>query len=661
MVNRSRLEILPVLPAYVSSLATFFVLRVLFLSYNYGLINHASLSDLARAFVNGLIFDSSVAATSLFFIYAIGLLLLPLSRRIASRVFTVLTFTLMAVLFLVNLVDVVYFEFFNSRMNILFLDNLDQMAPIVETVFSDYPVFPVLIVWAIVVVLFIGLFRVLSRYLSLSILNRNFKTSTLLMPVLLFGLSFLWTAEPFWRMNRFSLRDQALNQLSMNGVYTLVKAWDQKKILERDADGVNYDFQPIETTLKEMQDIIIDDSERPIDDMYPFTRKIKDPKPLKTLKPNIVIILMEGFSASYIGSLSEGNRGYSPGFDSLARDGLFFTRIYGHGTRTHHGLVSTVGSFPSLLNMFLTRRRGTESFYTLGSLLRQYGYETSFIYGYDQGFDHMGFFMKQGGIDRIIDQEEFVNPSFRAEWGVSDEDLFQKVDEYFASVPPEKPFFSFILTSSNHTPHEVPEHFSRKHPEYADNKRAAAFAYSDYALSEFLLKAKQADYFKRTIFVIVADHGEILDADDREFKRFHIPCLIYSPALIAEQMVINTVGGQVDIGTTLMHLIGYPGVYHFMGRDLLSLPEDEGWVIVRNDHTVYYCEDNKVLVRDIRDSLSVLYEVDSYSRMQTETEFDNDSLKSDWNHRLETYLQTAHYLYSTGKYRSPLGDLIDWE
>ena len=299
----------------------------------------------------------------------------------------------------------------------------------------------------------------------------------------------------------------------------------------------------------------------------------------------------------------------------------------------------------------LTRRRGTESFYTLGTLFGQYGYSTSFIYGFDSGFDHMGFFLKQGGVDRIIDQVEFPTPRFRREWGVSDEDLFDKVHEFFLSQPPDVPFFSIILTSSNHTPHEVPEDFLRRNPEFADDKFRAAFAYSDYALAQYIEKAQAARYFRNTVFVIVADHGEIRDSEDRYLKRFHIPCLIYAPHLITAPRIIGTIGGQVDIGPTLMHLIGYPDAFHFFGRDLLTIPEEEGFAVMRNNFNFYYRKGNSVLVRDIRDTISTIYAVDSFSRMQVDRVIVDDSLKTSMDEELESYLQTAHHVYSTGKHR----------
>jgi phosphoglycerol transferase MdoB-like AlkP superfamily enzyme len=602
-------------------------------------------------FVNGLMIDSSVAASTLFLIRLLTLLIQVASRDVARRIHVVVVYLCFSLYFFINLVDIVYFEMFDSRLNILFVENIGQMGPIFQTIVDDYPVFVVGVSWLLVVAVFAWLNRLKVPILKCSLCQRYRTTAAAAALVILAGLSFLWVGEPFWRTGAFSVGNQALNQLSLNGVYTLAKAFDQMRILERDSGGVTYQFSPAEAAIEAVHTRIIGENEEFVSELYPFARKICRPMYLRIKKPNVVIILMEGFSASYIGVLNADGSGCSPGFDTLCANGILFSNFYGHETRTHHGLVSTVGSFPSLLGMFLTRRRGTESFYTLGTLLKQYGYSTSFIYGYDQGFDHMGFFMKQGGFDLIIDQADFPSPRFKAQWGVSDEDLFDVVNNIFSQQSPDTPFFSVVLTSSNHTPHEVPKHFLRQHPEYSDDKLRAAFAYSDYALQLFFKNARREPYFRNTIFIIVADHGEIRDPEDRYLKRFHIPCLIYAPHLIGTSRVIATVAGQIDIGTTLMHLIGFTEVFHFVGRNLLAIPEDEGFAVMRNNHTLYYRVGNSVLVRDIRDTLSTIYLVDSLSRMRQADVIFNDSLKRQMNHELECYLQTLHHIFSTGKHR----------
>jgi len=641
----------PIWRLYFSAMGMFLILRIAFWIYHYSFFADNQIYDLFRAFLNGLMIDSSVTASTLFLVRLFTMFIQMTGWKVVRRLYLLFVYIMFSIYFFINLADIMYFKMFDSRLNILLLDNLDQMVPIIQTIIKDYPVVIVSVIWIVVVVLFVWVsHRLFGRFIN-QLCEKFNKTCTIVTMLSLLFLSFLWVGEPFWRTSLFSVSDQALNQLSLNGVYTLIKAVDQKRIMENDSDGITCLFGPMEEAIQFERNLVCSENEELTSELYPMARKIVHPDPLPVLKPNIVIILMEGFSASYIGVLDPDSESCSPGFDKLTRTGIFFTNFYGQGTRTHHGIVSIVGSFPSLMSAMLTRRRGTESFYTLGTIFKQYGYNTSFIYGYDSGFDHMGFFLKQGGIDRIIDQVEFPAPKFRGKWGVSDEDLFDKVHEFFLNQQPDVPFFSVILTSSNHSPFEVPDDFLNEYTKYADDKKRAAFAYSDYALTQYIEKARTAPYFRNTIYVVLADHGEIRDSEDRYLKRFHIPCLIYAPYLLTVPRVIGTIGSQVDIGPILMHLIGYPDAFHLFGRNLLTISEEEGFAVMRNNFNVFYRKGNSVLLRDIRDTISIIYEVDSLSRMLADRVIVDDSLKTCMNKELESYLQTLHHIYSTGKHR----------
>jgi phosphoglycerol transferase MdoB-like AlkP superfamily enzyme len=608
---------------------------------------------LARALISGMIIDSSITAITIFIIRLLTLAVQSRSRSIAGKVYSALVYFSFGFYFFINLADIYYFDMYDSRLNILFIENLHQMGPIVGSILKGAAIYIAIVLWLLIMSAFVWLMKENRFKLEWRWWERHKKFSTILSLIFLLVMSFLWIGEPFWRIGTFSFGNQALNQLGLNGVYTLAKAIDQKRIIEHDSNGIDYQFAAPEKAVESMREMIRDSSEEFVSALYPLARKIRAPVNLAVAKPNIVIILMEGFSASFVGALESDGQGCSPWFDHFSENGILFTNFYGHETRTHHGLVSTVGSFPSLLRLFITRRRGTESFYTLGTLLGRYGYRTSFIYGYDQGFDHMGFFLRQGGFEQIIDQSTFPSPRFRAQWGVSDEDLFEKANEIFTAYDTSAPFFSVLLTSSNHTPHEVPGYFLDQHPEYAEDKLKAAFAYADYALGQFLEKGSCEKYFRNTIFVIVGDHGEIRDPADRYLKRFQTPGLIYAPYLINSPRRVVTIGGQTDIATTLMHLIGYPGAFHFVGRDLLGIAEDDGFAIMRNDNMIYYRVGDKVLVRDVRDTISTIHIVDDRARMQPDTIAIENDLKSRMNKELESYLQALYYLFSTGKHRCP--------
>ena len=54
-----------------------------------------------------------------------------------------------------------------------------------------------------------------------------------------------------------------------------------------------------------------------------------------------------------------------------------------------------------------------------------------------------------------------------------------------------------------------------------------AVKYTDYALGQFIKKARESDYWKDTIFLVVADHDIRVKGESTiPIERFHIPGLI---------------------------------------------------------------------------------------------------------------------------------------
>ncbi|HRB38334.1 MAG TPA: LTA synthase family protein, partial [Bacteroidia bacterium] len=220
-----------------------------------------------------------------------------------------------------------------------------------------------------------------------------------------------------------------------------------------------------------------------------------------------------------------------------------------------HGLTAVVGSFPPLLGNSLIRRKGFIEFSTLGNIFQNAGYQTQFFHNGHNGFGDTDFFLKQGGFENLTDEKDFTNWKFRNELGVCDEDLYEKVYPEIWSKK-DKPKLSLILTMSNHAPHEIPNDFKASHPELKNlDKKEAAFYYSDYALGKFLDQCAQHSEFKNTLFLLLADHGEIYDETDHGYKLFHIPALLLNSS--RGKGTFASTCSQVDFAPTLLSEISF--------------------------------------------------------------------------------------------------------
>ena len=356
--------------------------------------------------------------------------------------------------------------------------------------------------------------------------------------------------------------DALVNSLVLNSSYSIIYAAQQFKDEEKSSEMYG------KMDVDEMLRIVKESRGRPesdyISDKYPTLTK--NVATYQGKPKNIVILLQESLGAQFIGTL--GGKPLSPNIDQLAKEGWLFENLYATGTRSVRGIEATTAGFtPTPARAVVKLNNAQSGFFTIADLLSKKGYNTSFIYGGEKHFDNMASFFYGNGFKDIWDQQDYKNPKFTGTWGVSDEDLFDKANETFIKLHNEdKPFFSLVFSSSNHDPFEFPDGSIElyEHPKATRNNAAK---YADYAIGHFFKLAKQSNYWKDTIFLIIADHdSRVAGASLMPIKHFHIPALILGEG-IEPRRDIRLVS-QIDMPTTLLSLAGISGNYPMIGYDL---------------------------------------------------------------------------------------------
>jgi phosphoglycerol transferase MdoB-like AlkP superfamily enzyme len=284
----------------------------------------------------------------------------------------------------------------------------------------------------------------------------------------------------------------------------------------------------------------------------------------RTRPLNLVIILEESLGAEFVGRL--GGLPLTPNLDKLADEGLWFENIYATGTRSIRGIEAVSAGFPPLPAGGVVKLNNSQKdFFTLGQALKEQGYDTSFIYGGDANFDNMRRFFMSNGFQHVIDQNDYQNPVFKGSWGVSDEDLFNKAHEQFLQQG-DKPFFSLVFTSSNHSPFQFPDGRIELY-DAEKNTVNNAVKYTDYALGQFIAKARKTPYWNNTLFLIVADHNSRVYGNSLvPIERFHIPALILGADIKPEKY--TNIASQIDLDPTILSLLGISSTHPMPGRDL---------------------------------------------------------------------------------------------
>lgn len=336
---------------------------------------------------------------------------------------------------------------------------------------------------------------------------------------------------------------------------------------------------------------------------------------------NIVILLMESHGARYVKSL--GGIDVSPNMDKLINEGWAFTRMYATGTRSVRGIEAvTTGFSPTPARSVVKLGKSQNNFFSIAGLLKSKQYHTQFIYGGESHFDNMkSFFLGNGFVD-MQDLPTFSNPKFVGSWGASDEDLFNKADEQFTQMAKEgKPFFSLVFTSSNHSPFEYPDGVITQYNEPKQTVENAV-KYADYALGQFVEKAKKSPYWDNTVFVVVADHdARTQGTNPIPVEYFHIPAVIFGGGIEARKD--DRLLSQLDLAPTLLSLAGISSENPMIGFDLTQdVPVEKQRAMMQRDKNFgWLTPDNQVVVLQPGQDITT-YQYDSVTHKMTPLQLD---------------------------------------
>ncbi len=305
---------------------------------------------------------------------------------------------------------------------------------------------------------------------------------------------------------------------------------------------------------------------------------------LTTAKPNVVLIVVESFTAELIESLG-GEKGVAPNMTQLSREGLLFTDIYAAAGRTDKGMIATLSAFPGqAIRSIMKQNDKQEKLPGIGQDFKSNGYTTSFYYGGESEFFNMKSYILSHGYDKLIDQHSFEKKDMNSKWGTYDHMVFRK---NLADLGKEKqPFFSTILTLTNHEPFELPGK-----PQYegdnVENKFRSTFFYTDSCLGAYIHEARKTDWYKNTLFVILADHSHRLPGNVAEFdpKRYRIPLLFYGDVIKPEfrGQTVDKTGNQTDLAATLLSQLNIDPTRYKWSRDLLN-PGNRGFAFFNWDN-----------------------------------------------------------------------------
>ena len=519
----------------------------------------ASASNWLYVFGVGLGYD--LLAFAYFSVPLVLLLwLLPrrwLARRWGSTLVATLCLALLSVLLFVAVSEWTFWEEFQARFNFIAVDYLVYTTEVIGNIRESYPVGLVL---SLLALLTGGVFITTRRWRLVRNDSAGFSARSLVVAAWL-AASMLGT----WLVSG-DMKDRTgnayVNELAGNGIYQFFAAYRSASL-----DYARY-YRTVPAN--EARAIVRAQLATPDATFLSadgIARHIHNAAPERRL--NVVLVSVESLSAEYSGVYGR-KHSLTPNLDALAKDSLLFTDLWATGTRTVRGLEALTLSVPPTPGESIVRRARNEGLFSLGQVFRDKGYDAQFLYGGYGAFDDMNRFFAGNGYD-VHDRTGIADKDIHHAniWGVADEDLYTMAMRRFdADAAAGKPFFAHLMTTSNHRPYTFP---SGRGP-WPQGKRESAVSYTDWAIGDFLRRARGKPWFANTLFVITADHcASSAGIAALPAFRYRIPMWVYSPGNIAP----GRHGGmtsQIDIAPTVLGLLGMDYDSRFYGVDVLRQP-----------------------------------------------------------------------------------------
>ena len=535
-----------------------------------------SFLSILRIFGQGFIYDFGVSMFLVLF-YAIYLCFLP--QRFLKSWFNI--FLSYSILFLMNLIamfsffaELTFWQEFDSRFNFIAVDYLVYTYEVIHNINESYPL-PLLIGGVMLISLL-----VLAVLVKIGAFSRHFQSDTSFKSrglisgiVLLICLFYGFFIPNSWAekgSNRYH------DELAKAGIYSIFSAFKNNEL------NYNHFYKMLDQgeAYRVIRASLQETNSRFLQPDAGIKRDIIGSGTL--YKPNVIMITVESLSADFMAHF--GNKeGLTPILDSLVSTNLLFTNMYSTGTRTVRGMEALSLAIPPTPGSSIVRRPDNDSLTTIGNIFEKAGYQPSFYYGGDGYFDNMNQYFGSNGYDitdrgrkvmagdhyltkRTIITDDQVH--FENAWGISDEDLYSVVikgsDLQFKAG---KPFYSFVMTTSNHRPFTYP---SGEIDIPSGTGRNGALRYTDYAVGKFLREASTKPWFKNTVVIIVADHcASSAGKNEIDISKYHIPCIVLNlPG--AKKQEITQLCSQIDLYPTLFNLLGWNYESNIFGKDVLA-------------------------------------------------------------------------------------------
>lgn len=327
----------------------------------------------------------------------------------------------------------------------------------------------------------------------------------------------------------------------------------------------------------------------------------------------------------------------TPNLNKLAKEGIYFSNFYSQvsfGTSSDTEFTIATGLLPSKVGTVFINYADRE-YVSMYNLLKEKGYTTVSMHANVGNFWNRNKMYTKLGYDYFYDKSSYEIDETIG-FGLSDKSFVKQSVQKLKELEKEKgKFYATLITLSNHTPFEDVDKYGEYDVsmsvdgvryDYMENTKLGNYFksshYADTQIGLLIEELKKENMLDNTVIIIYGDHdarieksewnrfynydyktSSIKSSDDESYVDIDyyfyeinkkVPFIIWSndekfKTTLSKE--IKEVGGMIDVGPTIMNLLGIHNKY-FLGNDLLN--KENNIVVFPNGNfvtdKVYYSE-----------------------------------------------------------------------
>lgn len=622
---------------YYFLMILFFFIGRTFLFINYFDSFKTEDINIYLSFLYGLRMDT-ISSSILLIIPTFILCLTPKRlKKIANNFLTLYFLLVFCLIIYIENATFPFFAQYDLRPNYLFVEYLIYPKEVFTTIIADYKLELLFSISLIILFGYIFLKKFRNSFIEVFEIS-YIKRILFLLPILVLlfiGIRSSFGHRPANNSDAMFSENRVLNEITKNSPYSIGYAIYANKNDSNNKQILKYGKMNETEAIKRLKQRL----NITTDDLYNLNRPMKSNF---KKKKNLVVFVQESMGAQFVEAVG-GEKGITPHLNNLSKEGILFKNLYSNGTRSVRGLAGlTAGNYAIPGKGVIKRNKSQSNFFTFSKALKPLGYKTLFLYGGESRFDNMKGWYLGNGFDKIIDKPQFKNPSFTGTWGVSDEDLVIKANQTFKKLHKDnQKFAALMFSTTNHAPFDFPD--GKIDLIKGEDKKSVknAIKYADFAIGQFIKLAKKEEYYKNTIFVIVADHNvRVYGNEIVPISTFQIPGLILGKDI--KPMIYSKVTSQPDILATALDLIGANINSPIMGNSIFNNEKEEVSLLQFYDNYALRIKDKVAIVRPNKKAQSFIYKNKKLIPIKSDKELEKDAL---------AFVISLNYIYENKLYQ----------